>query len=98
MLYKLTWQTKVIGVWGEPQFVIGEIGAVHKCYNALILAFTPKDGLEDPKTQVRAVVTSIAGDDDFSQNIVYEWGWPRNPHASPRENVKEALNKVWQPG
>ena len=75
MLYKLTWQTRFDeDEWGDPQFVIGNIGSVHKCYNALILCHTPRDG-NRRAASVRAVVTALTSEIGNPQNIVYEWGW-----------------------
>jgi len=77
MLYKLTWQTKVFGDWGDPQFVVGGIGPIHKCYNALIVAHIPKADLQNPLGTLRAVVTAVQADTaDSRGNVVYEWGWP----------------------
>ena len=75
MMYKLTWQTRFDeDTWGDPQFVIGNIGSVHKCYNALILCHTPHDG-NRRASSVRAVVTAMTSDIGDPQGIVYEWGW-----------------------
>ena len=74
MMYKLTWQTKMFDEWSDPQFVIGSIGSVHKCYNALILAYTPPNGNRRAAT-LRAVITAVTGDVANPKHIVYEWGW-----------------------
>jgi len=77
MMYKLTWQTKVFDEWGDPQFVIGDIGPVHKCYNALVMAYMSTAMGESDPVPLRAVVTAIQAETDNTRgNVVYEWGWP----------------------
>ena len=75
MMYKLTWQTRIDeDEWSDSQFVIGGINAIHKCYNSLILAYTPRDG-NRRHASIRAVVTALTSEIGNPQNIVYEWGW-----------------------
>ena len=81
MLYKLTWQTKDLDGWCTPQFVVGDIGPIHKCYNALIRAYrlpwSSPSNLCDDAVPLRAVVTAIQAETDNGRgSIVYEWGWP----------------------
>ena len=87
MMYKLTWQTKVFDEWGDPQFVIGDIGPVHKCYNALVFSKLTLDTSGAP-VPLRAVVTAIQAETDNTRgNFVYEWGWPIS--APEEEEVAE---------
>ena len=75
MMYKLTWQTRIDeDEWSDSQFVIGNIGSVHKCYNSLILAYTPRDG-NRRAAPIRAVVVAMTGEISDPRHIVYEWGW-----------------------
>lgn len=88
MLYKLTWQTKVFDEWGDPQFVIGDIGPVHRCYDALIMAYITRDMVGGGPVPLRAVVTAVQAETDNSRgNVVYEWGWPIS--APEEEEVAE---------
>jgi hypothetical protein len=88
MLYKLTWQTKVFDDWGDPQFVIGDIGPIHRCYNALIVTHYQEFEGERVSDTLRAVVTAIQPDTTNDRgNVVYEWNWPIS--APEEEEVAE---------
>jgi len=75
MMYKLTWQTRIDeDEWSDSQFVIGSIDAIQKCYNSLILAYTPRDG-NRRAAPIRAVVVALTGEVSNPRHIIYEWGW-----------------------
>ena len=78
MMYKLQFQKCGPYAWGDVHVVVGDIGAVHSLYNALLVA--AGSGSLDWNRRLVAEVTAVSSTGGFDK--IFQIGTFKSPGAS----------------